>query len=486
MKILRIKVIFISIVVLLLSYIFALFIVKQQLRKALLNIPELTYTSLEIDYLGKLTLTQVFYISPKLSLQAETIRVKPNYSSLIFSAKTELSYLAVNTATVEVFSPKLKPNTQDSIAKPELAISQLKIENTNLIYNLSDQTKIRAQNIDLQLNNNNFKEDFQLGYLDYVKCDTITYPVSFLQILQLSELVYKNKGLQLKSLKVLPLFSPETYSKKLSKETDLFQLESYGINTNIDQLKFKNKRLTILNLASLQIDSLELKVYRDKLIEDDTLLKSSYLDQLKALPFQFVMERFLLKNGQIYYAEKHKINQSYSAVVLNDINLELQHLNNQGSINSQKNEAILVSNFKLNQSSKIKVNIDYDLASKTEKFQAKVVATNIEATTFSDLLKQSIDTKIDGKLNSLTTVFQSENNEANGDFNLIASKLKVSLFTKSGKERKFVSALANKLLSDSVDTSFKLTEIKKDQTKSFWNFIWSFLKLGLKQSLLKS
>ena len=197
-----------------------------------------------------------------------------------------------------------------------------------------------------------------------------------------------------------------------------------------------------------------------------------------------MLDSLWVDHATITYAEKHRINKDFAPVVFNDLNLTLTNLNN-FKLPKSSNLARLNAQFRLNKASEINLGLSYNLSTSTEDFTAEISGQNILADRFSELLEQSIKTGISGKFNSIKTKIRSRDNSASGIFNLNSSDIEVTLYNNKGRKRQFVSLMANKMIKRSLNTSFQLQNIEKDQTKSLWNFIWSFVNSGLKQALLK-
>jgi hypothetical protein len=73
----------------------------------------------------------------------------------------------------------------------------------------------------------------------------------------------------------------------------------------------------------------------------------------------------------------------------------------------------------------------------------------------------------------------------NGDFQIAYKKLKLNILNKDGGKNNFASLLSNVFIRNKdVNTTYNLKEIERDNTKSFWNYVWTFHLEGLKKSLL--
>ncbi len=476
----------ITLIVVFSLYFIGLTIIKHKAEQKLLGIKGLNFVELNISLLGNLSLVNVNYKSSKLKLDAEEVKLNLNYLSTITSSQVEIDYLQLNTASVEVNA--LNKNIQDNqgISQSQdkkVSFNQLELRKVNLKINKAQNT-VAFINLNALVNQVNIYKNFNLEQLSYLRFDHLNYPINHLQKLQLSKFNYKNKAIEIAQLKILPLFSKHDYGKQISHETDLMHLEAFSINSTLAELNFKNTSISNLRLSRLKTDSLNFKISRDKTLKDDKSLKISYVQQLQNLNFRFMLDSLWVDQAAITYAEKHKITKDFAPVVFNDLNLTLTNLNN-FKLPKSSNLARLNAQFRLNKASEINLGLSYNLSTSTEDFTAEISGQNILANRFSELLEQSIKTGISGKFNSIKTKIRSRDNSASGIFNLNSSDIEVTLYNNKGRKRQFVSLMANKMIKRSLNTSFQLQNIEKDQTKSLWNFIWSFVNSGLKQALLK-
>ena len=473
----------ITLIVVFSLYFIGLTIIKHKAEQKLLGIKGLNFVELNISLLGNLSLVNVNYKSSKLKLEAEEVKLNLNYLSIITNSQVEIDYLQLNTASVEVNA--LNKTTQKSSQSKDKKVSfnQLELRKVNLKINKAQNT-VAFINLNALVNQVNIYKNFNLEQLSYLRFDHLNYPINHLQKLQLNEFNYKNKAFEIAQLKILPLFSKHDYGKQISHETDLMHLEAFSINSTLAELNFKNTSISNLRLSRLKTDSLNFKISRDKTLKDDKSLKISYVQQLQNLNFRFMLDSLWVDHATITYAEKHRINKDFAPVVFNDLNLTLTNLNN-FKLPKSSNLARLNAQFRLNKASEINLGLSYNLSTSTEDFTAEISGQNILADRFSELLEQSIKTGISGKFNSIKTKIRSRDNSASGIFNLNSSDIEVTLYNNKGRKRQFVSLMANKMIKRSLNTSFQLQNIEKDQTKSLWNFIWSFVNSGLKQALLK-
>lgn len=96
--------------------------------------------------------------------------------------------------------------------------------------------------------------------------------------------------------------------------------------------------------------------------------------------------------------------------------------------------------------------------------------------------------EVQGRIQSLFYNFRGDHNQAAGDMRLQYSDFKVEVLKKDGsKKNSFLSDLANIVIRNN-DNHEKLErkniQAERDKTKSFWNYLWLFIRNGSLKSFL--
>ena len=473
------KKVLVLLVIILGIYIAAFFFVKSQIKKELENHPELVYEDVSLGLLGEIEIDGVSYKSKTLNFNDAQIDLNIDFLSFLNGKQKTINGVKLSHTNIEIFDQKsdsIKPSDTSSV---DLIIKKLQFENVNLkLHRLEKVLEVERMNFRMS-DIENF-DNFDIKQLKNLNFNSLTYPINALQKIEIEAFAIKNKNGKINDLKIIPLLDKDNYSKVLKRETDLIDLSIPSLDFMIDDFSINKGDIDSLIFESVNLDSVNLQIYRDKTLPDDKSIKRSYTQQLKDLDFNFALNQLSLKNTEMVYGEKYFNDKTYALINFKDIEIELDSISN---FNSKF--ARLKSSCKLNNDSDLKLFITYDLNGIPPNFDAKIEAQNIDAGTFSDLLKQSQKKEIEGRIQNLSTVFRSTNNLASGDFNLKASDIKVTLFNDKFKKKKIVSFLANTIISKDKDKSFQIENVQKKQTKSFWNYLWSFIKTGLKTALLK-
>jgi len=110
------------------------------------------------------------------------------------------------------------------------------------------------------------------------------------------------RNIQLDKLYLKPTLSPQAYNRKLSYEKDWFSGSVAAVKINNFDL---NELYTSLSIkaSSLYADALQLSIYRDKRLPDNTIFKPLPGKLLRDLPMLVGIDTLISKNMQITYEQ---------------------------------------------------------------------------------------------------------------------------------------------------------------------------------------
>jgi hypothetical protein len=464
-------------------YLISLQFIKWLTQEKLKAVNNLEYTDLSINLLANFRLDQFTYTNQQFAVSSAEVNLNVNYISTLLSNQLEIDHLSLDSAVVEAALDKsnIEVTTQNP-KYPALTsfIKALEFKNTRFVFKTST-AKAEVKNLNLSLSNVSGLGQLDFNSIEMLQFKELSYPITAFQTLQLNDFTYKNKDIKIKKLSFIPLLSKQEFSSQLDVEKDLLNLQLDSISAHLEDFELTGGQVQKLIVDHLLVNSARLDIARDKTLPDSKVLKPSFSKLLKQIPFAFGLGKLEVKNADLIYQEKRYPSKEYASINFNNIQLTLVGLDNYKSKQAQLNASL-----SLNKNSHVHLDLNYNLLSSDGDFSTSIKAKNVQAKTFSEILKQSMKTSISGQISAVNTTFKAVNQSASGNFQINAQDVKLSIYSKSGKKRRFLSLMANKMVSDTIDQSFKIQAIKRDQTKSFWNFIWSYIKSGLKKSLLIS
>jgi len=98
-----------------------------------------------------------------------------------------------------------------------------------------------------------------------------------------------------------------------------------------------------------------------------------------------------------------------------------------------------------------------------------------------------MNVKVDGAIHKMYFDIEGNNYISNGKMQMDFEDLKLRILDQEKHKKKVISWLVNLFVKDEsgrglADADIK--EVKRDQTKSFWNYFWLNIENGLKNSLI--
>jgi len=137
-------------------------------------------------------------------------------------------------------------------------------------------------------------------------------------------------------------------------------------------------------------------------------------------------------------------------------------------------------------SSPLHVNYEFKIQDVSDNFRIRGTLKNVTSKNMSSYITPALNVSMDGFINRMDFDFEGNNWSSNGKFDVMFKDFKVKI-NKKKKKNKFLSWLANVIIKDTSKNGLitvDVKEVKRNQTKSFWNFFWKNIEEGLIKSVL--
>lgn len=393
------------------------------------------------------------------SITAENLDLNLNQSK---DDKNESSF-DIDTLNIDKIHLKNAKLSLRNKSEKLLDITKLNIQADNISWPLADDY--------LWLKNSNLKVDavefrYELDELHFLKTDNFTFD---------------KKTLSCTNFTIQPKYSKSDYIDYIKTEKDRIQLKtsSLAIN-NLYLSKEKNKKLR-LHIPQMQINDSDLNIYRDKTIADDHSIKPLYSQALRELGFQVQVDTFSLSSLDLTYQEFINKNKKACEIKFNSIKGQVTNLHNSINANQPEIKAGFQGKFTPNSMIDFRLNFVPD----HERFYISTFLKNIEDQAVNGFFEPAMNLKMDGRIDEIKTSISANNSTMSGDFKLTYDKLKIDVLQQDGSKNGFLSTVGNIFVKNNdVKETIKINDLKRDKTKSLWNYIWSFHLEGLKKVML--
>lgn len=440
---------------------------------------DVTYNDFNLSITANLQIKDLNYTSEEINIKAEKLQVNVGLWETLSSDQTVLDQVDLYNAEL-TYQVKEKKDTEDSDSESsQIDLKTLHIEGLDAIVIKQEDTLAQLTNLSVTLSEP-LDADLDDSHLDHFKLEELHYRLDQIQDLSVYDFEFSGTDFTIDSLHVDSDYTKENYTSQLSKEKDLITHRSYGVHLNNFSFGLKSQKLQKIRLDNVKIDSSNTLIYRDKTIADDKSIKSTYGQSLQELNFDLAIDEIVLQNSQLTYSERLS-QKKVSEVVFNDLSVTIQNFHNAQSRSDERMKVI--GSFALNPQSELDVAIAYNQFAAVETFQLDLSASAIDAKSLNKIMKPSMNLGMEGKFEKIEAQILAQKN-AHGDFKLTAKDLELIMYSDSGRERKIMSFVANKLLNKDISKKIEIEEVERNPTKSMWNFIWTYIKTGLTKILL--
>jgi len=320
-----------------------------------------------------------------------------------------------------------------------------------------------------------------------IESDSIFYELDEAHTIILKNLKLKNRDLAVKDFRIIPKYNKAEFDRRISIEKDRFQLELNSIKINGLNWAVKNDSLYLLAPVT-HISGADFKVYRNKLLPDDISIKPLYSQMIRELGAKIKFDSIFIDSSQVEYEEKVIESGSLGKVGFYNLRAEAVNITNIGlkSNNFLKTKIHVETSF-MNEAP-LSLNWEFDVRNIDDDFKVSGKLGSISAGAMNSFLKPTLNIVVEGEIESLFFNFQGNKYKASGDMRLKYNNFKVEVLKKDGTgKNKLLSSLANlfvKKEANSKKLEKKGVEAVRDRTKSFWNYLWLFIRNGTLKSFL--
>lgn len=297
----------------------------------------------------------------------------------------------------------------------------------------------------------------------------------------------KDGDLTVKDIRIIPEYSKTEFDRRITVEKDRFEIKINSVKINDLDWKFENDSLQLTSPVSV-ISGADIKIYRNKTLPDDTSIKPLYNQMIRELGAKIKFDSLFIDSSQVEYQEKVIDSGSPGKVGFYKLQAEMVNITNigMGSKNFPKTKIHAKTHF-MNEA-QLYLNWEFDVRNIEDDFKISGKLARISAESMNSFLKPTINVVVEGEIESLFFNFQGNKYKANGDMRLKYNNFKVEVLRKDGnRKNKLLSGLANlfvKKEANSKQLENKEVEAVRDRTKSFWNFLWLFIRNGALKSFL--
>ena len=437
------------------------------------------------------------------SVRAEKLNISGiHYWDYLVNNQIRIETIRIENPKIVYFKYKFK-RTEDTVRKSLLKlykpilIDKVEINHTNLaIYEKAeDSTVLFAKNLSvavkhIKLDNSILSQRLPLQFKEYsAKSDSILIKVSPYENLTVKKFKIENKNAIFNNLKLKTKYSRIRLSQIISKERDHYDLFVDELSVHDIDFGFNSKDVFFGKSKLITISSPSLEIFRDKLVADDPTIKPLYSKMLRDLPFDLTVDSLDITNAYINYTEKVKEENSGGSINFSDLNVRISNLSNTYK-SPVKTKITIDSDFM--EKTPFTAEWDFDVQNPNDKFIFKTDMEALNAEKMNKFTEPNLRVKLEGHTSKTYFTIDGNNEVSTTDMKISFSDFKVTVLSKDRENKNpILSTIANIFIakdSESKNDYFRegTAEVKRNKSKSYFNFLWISIKNALTKSMTGS
>lgn len=462
----------------------------------------ITYKNLSINLLGgNISLDSLYFPFKENTIKAAKIQVKGvSYWTLLAKKDVKIDKVSIDQPVVQL-QEKEQAQERDSSETidfdQKITLKEIEITNGSFLSEKENTIslefeKFDAKVFDLKTDKEQIQQNIPLQYGDYqIEGSGLTYLMNQLQTLKVDRYKIDEKDGTFKNFEILPNYTREKYVEVIPYEKDLMDIsiDQITLKDYVLDLETENGKLTcsVLNLAHPKVS-----IYRDKLVEDDPNEKQMYSRMLRELDFKIGVDELNVENAHLSYEEVQEKTEETGQVFFDEMNVKATDITN---IDMNKKDFprtnVTIENLFYG-TAPMKVNWNFAINDPEDHFSIKGAAQDIPLDSVNKFFVPAYHMQAKGKnFEQMDFDYQGDYKSADGLFKLVYEDLEIEALKKDGESKnKFVSFFADLFTNDSNkaqdanDQEVEISDVERDDKRSFWNYFWTCTMEGLKKTIL--
>ena len=300
--------------------------------------------------------------------------------------------------------------------------------------------------------------------------------------INLESFEFKDDGITLRNTYMYTKLSKEEFNRVIPYERDHLDLRIE--ETTIADFGFKFIKDSLLVTAkSGNLSKLDLEVFRDKNPPDDTQNKFLYGKMLSSLPFQVDMDTLSVSDSNVSYKEEGEQKEYSGELRFEDLSGQIINISN---LPNEEDEMKIALNSQLMGRGELDFDWSFKVNDPDQRFLAQGSLSNLDTSSLNDFLVPNLNVKTEGQIEQLYFTISGDEYVANGDVKMRYNDFKFKVLEKNGPGvNKVLTFIGNLFIDDGSKTDENgyrygdIENVRRNQKKSFFNYLWISLQEGL-------
>ncbi|GGW34568.1 hypothetical protein [Arenibacter certesii] len=433
------------------------------------------------------------------SMELESLNVSGiGYFNLFFKKEVAIRHLELFKPDISHFPSQFIPSkrtdeTEEVTWDHKLTIDSFTIREGQYVQ-MNDNLEIRKLEVasfDLSLNHvvisaETLTNKIPFGYEDMeLRSSTVFVDLGPYETLNIATLDLGENELLLKEVSLKSKYNKKELSRVLTKERDHVDLKIPEIL--FSDLKFGfNSAQFFLQISQGAVSGPNLKIYRDKLVNDDLDHKKLYSRMLRELPFNLDLASLQIKDGYISYAEQVAEDVKPGEIVFTDLNADIKEITN---TNEKGGGTSIVISTLFMDSAPLHLDWSFDVQKENDAFLVTGKLQDFNSESINPFLKSNLRAEANGMVNELFFTFSGDAVSSSGEIKMKYQDFGFVVLQKNRRGvNKLLTAFGNIFTSDGSRADpqgyrYGTIYAERDTSKSFFNYLWLNIKEGVLSTL---
>jgi len=391
------------------------------------------------------------------------------------------------TAASKTANPKAKKsnlsfNTPLQIDKFSMNDATLSVANARGDSTLLTVEALQLDILDLHTNAEQLKQNIPFTYGTYnLSFKNLSARANRFEQLTLANFHAQPKQWSYTNFAIVPNYKALELSQHINVERDHISLSIPAMKWTNPSFKQATKTIAF-KLDTMVVSTPTLRVFRDKLVADDHRIKPLYSEMLKTLPFDLAIDVITIQQGEIYYTERIAKEKPMEGIRFTSLNATIRHL---GNSYRDTTKTWVHTSSKLMNEAPLVLNWNFNANDESNHFNASGSLNDLNTSAINPYLKANLNTTSDGRIDQLYFSIYGNHISTQGQLKMKYKNLSFKIMKSDLKGvNKILTAIGSLFVKDHSkdgvdDFRYATIETTRDQTKSFFNYVWLNVSDGL-------
>lgn len=338
----------------------------------------------------------------------------------------------------------------------------------------------------VQIDSSSLKQTIPLKYQSYhLKSDSLRLNLNPEHYVAAGGLDLENGKTSIKEFRIIPYYNKTDFDQKIPYEKDRISLRVDSVE--LDSLTFAfNEGTLYLRNPNMSVTGGDLQVYRNKVLPDDPSRRELYSKLLRNAPVKLDFPKVTVQNSHIGYEEKMKEQRPPASVVFDIKKAEIENITNIDLDRKDFPQTKVHAEATFQEVAPLTVDWSFNTANTNDKFRISGKFGAVPGDALNSLLRPAMNMEAKGTIKDAWFTFTGNDELLTGDVRLNYDKFKFVWLKKGEREKKgLFTAIANLFVDNdgiSGDDVSKEVRQERDVHISFWGYVWSGLRAGVRET----